>query len=120
MPFQRSRKDPNREDAVASGPGDEHVGSRVGNELHVAIRNCRDCDGAPRRQDVLEFDSRVFEVAFALRDPDRREVQAGGRGRQPDFDGLILRDDNPRLTAEKKTDMPDKKRIALSTLRFST
>jgi hypothetical protein len=87
VPFERRGKDADRKHAIAAGTGDEHVGSGRRNELNIAVHDRRHRDRAAGGQDMLEIDAFFFEVAFALSDPNRREVQTGGGSGESYFNG---------------------------------
>jgi hypothetical protein len=53
-------------------------------------------------QDMFEVDALFFEVALALGDPDRREVEAGGGSRQSYFKGRVCLCQKGRLRAAKQ------------------
>jgi len=54
--------------------------------LNIAVHDRGHGDRSAGGQDMFEIDAFFFEVAFALRKSDRREVQTGGRRRQSNFD----------------------------------
>jgi hypothetical protein len=85
MKLQRRRENTERDQTIAPGSGNEHVGCRCRDELDIAVRQSRHRYGSARGQDMFEIDSFLFEVTFTLGDPDRREVQARGRSCQSDF-----------------------------------
>jgi hypothetical protein len=69
------------------------------NKLNVAVHDRRHRNRAAGGQDMLEIDAFFFEITFTLGDPDGREVQTGGGGRQSYFDRQLRLGVDRSLTA---------------------